>query len=527
MKLTRPLLATLLLMTQTALCGAAPPQSVPTRLPTSPAEVIELLAQTDAAEARMKELAAQRNPARNALAQALAALRNGPFKAANGLKDPEFKRLSATVADLDTQMRRKITTTDNDELAALTIENQRLRARKDAVQATLDQFMVNCCLSSPEAKAVQDKMHAMAQLERDIENYGEILANWRDVAGGYRQRQIPDGFDLKTTRELTLPPPADAEQRRAEFARRNDAAHVESLAHRLFRSLDENAHGLAESFALYREKKFAAALDAFRDYFFDKLAHLEKYGVSADAVLTEQRPPLGTPLIKPEWVADAMRGVATQPNRNVSSQELLKITVGEPGAVNWGYTPFEPMTPRKMPLWLQVMRQFHILEHVVIDWTDGLRSWLIDAYQVTGEAKYLRRWAEYADDWALNMQRDLNALPVGNVAPAGFDPAAIRMDARNAPYCWNVRWYPTLIAGQLPQFVTRLRAVALTHPEIARDFPATTLARVLLAGLDEYLAPNILVARATRFNWNIMGLELQRAHRDAARRVQAGAVAGP
>ena len=63
-------------------------------------EVAEVLAQTDAAEARMKELTAQRNPARNAVSQALNALRNGPFKVAGGLNDPEFKRLSATVTEL-------------------------------------------------------------------------------------------------------------------------------------------------------------------------------------------------------------------------------------------------------------------------------------------------------------------------------------------------------------------------------------------------------------------------------------------
>ena len=111
-------------------------------------------------------------------------------------------------------------------------------------------------------------------------------------------------------------------------------------------------------------------MDAFCDYFFDKLANQEKYGVPDEAVLTDERPPLGTPVIKAEWVADAMRGVATQPNRNVSADELLKIHVGEPGAVNWGYVPFKPMTPRKMPVWLEVMRQFHILERDGGDATD-------------------------------------------------------------------------------------------------------------------------------------------------------------
>ncbi len=501
----------------TTILAAEPPQAIPTQLPTSPAEVAEILEQTDVAEARLKELIAQRYPTRNAVSQAVSALRSGPFKAAGGWDHPEFKRLSATAAELDAQLKLKreaMATADSagnkDERAALEIEHQRLRVRKDAAQTAVDAFIVLRCRALPDGKAAAENAQALVkaatQVEREIESYGNIVANWRDVASAYRQRQKPTGFELTKVRELTLPPPADADRRLAEFAARNDAAHTEALAHRLFRSLDPTVHGLEKPFTLYRQKQFAAALDTFRDYFFDKLANLEKYGVPADAVLTDERPPLGTPVIQPEWVQDAMRGVATQPNRFVSANELLRISVGEPGAVNWAHVPAEPVTAQKMPVWLQVMRQFHILERDGGDATDGLRCWLIDAYQVTGETKYLQRWAAYADDWALNMQRDLNSLQVEELPAGTYDPVAIRRDARQAPYRWNVRWYPTLIARQMPQFVTRLRALVLTHPGTAREFPAATLARVLLVGLDEYLSPNILVARATRFNWNMMGL---------------------
>jgi hypothetical protein len=106
----------------------------------------------------------------------------------------------------------------------------------------------------------------------------------------------------------------------------------------------------------------------------------------------------------------------------------------------------------------------------------------------------------------MNMQRDLNALKAGDMAPPGYDPVLIRQVPHVAPYCWNVRWYPTLISRQLPEFVTRLRALVSTYPNVTREFPSTTLARVLLTGMDEYLSPNILVARSTRFNWNMMGM---------------------
>lgn len=500
-----------------ALAFAASPPAPSTKPPTSPAEVAEFLKRADAAEAWRKELIAQRGEAKNRLGQAMHQLRNGPFKTAGGFELADYKRLAAAAADLDAQMRagREAALAaekagNKDERAAMDIENQRLRVRKDAAQAELDAFLVKRCLNAPAAKSaaehVQSLQEEAAEAENRLQAWDAQMDRWSGLLGGYRERQKPAGFELTQICELTLPPPADAERRRAEFARRNDATNVEALAHRLFRALDENARGLERPFELYRENKYAAAIDAFRDYFFDKVANLEKYGVPADAVLTDERPPLGTPILRPDWVADAMRGVATQPNRFVSANELLKFSVGEPGAVNWAHLPFEPQTKQKMPVWLQIMRQFHLLERVSGDWTDGVRCWLMDAYQATGDAKYLRRWAEYADDWALNMQRDLNSLPVGNVAPAGYDPVAIRRDARGAPYCWNVRWYPTLIANQMPQFVTRLRALALTNPAAAQDFPSTTLARVLLTGLDEYVSPNILIARATRFNWNMMGM---------------------
>lgn len=512
MKLAPTLIISLALASLTAFC-AAPPPPLPGRLPTTPAEVADLLKHTDEAEGWGQELAAHRQTARNALGQALNALRYGAFKKAGGLEAADYKRLSAVVAALDAQSRAKraaVTGKDKDEQAALEIESQRLRVQKDAAQAELDALVVQRCLALPESKVaaaqVQALVHEVAGIEKCQADFAAVLESWRGVADGYRQRQVPDGYGLTKVRQLELPPPADATARRAAFARRNDAAATEALAQQLFRALDEKAPGLERPFALYKEKKFAAALEAFRAYFFDKLTHLEKFGIPSDALIHDQRPPLGTPVLKPDWVADALRGIATQPNRAVSNTELLKFSIGEPGAVNWAYVPFTPQTPQKMPVWLQVMRQLHVLERLSGDSSDGVRCWLMDAYQATGEAKYLQRWAEYADDWALNMQRDLNALQVGDIAPAGYDAVAIRQDARQAPYVWNVRWYPTLIALQPALFVTRLRALALSHPDVARDLPATTLARVLLVALDEYLAPNILVARATRFNWNMMGM---------------------
>ncbi|HOY59684.1 MAG TPA: hypothetical protein PK640_16315, partial [Verrucomicrobiota bacterium] len=95
--------------------------------------------------------------------------------------------------------------------------------------------------------------------------WDNVRSHWQSLAAAYQQKA--QGVDYKKTRSIKLPPPADAERRRAEFAKRNDAPEIERLAHRLFNALDEKARGVDKAFALYREKKFAAALDAFRDHF--------------------------------------------------------------------------------------------------------------------------------------------------------------------------------------------------------------------------------------------------------------------
>ena len=491
-----PRISIAILLASVAIAAAEPPQSAPRGLPNSPQQVAVFLQQTDAAAAWNQELKKRIQTAKAERAAAVLRLREGAFKNAGGFQEPEFKRLSAGLAALDAEtrtLREKGRSADKDELAALQIESSRLRARVESAQAELDTFVVRYCRAANEVDPLTRKL---ADAERAASDYETVLRGWQSIADRYRQK--PAGFNYSKTRTLTLPPPADAQRRMDAFAHRNDPASLEQLAHRLFGSLDPNARGLDIAFRLYREKRYAAALDAFRAYFFAKLVHPERYGLSAEVFLADERPAISAPVIKPEWVEAAMRGVATQPNRDVSSNELIAFTPGPPGAVNWAYLPAEPRTARNEPVWLHVMRQFHSLEWDGSDTTDGLRCWLIDGFQAIGEVKYLLRWAEYTDDWAMNMQRDLNAVPAQLLAPGQFTP--------QAALPWDVRFVSTLQPRQVASFVASLRGMALEYPQAVRELPAPTLARVLLVALDEYLAPNILVARATRFNWNMMGM---------------------
>ena len=59
-------------------------------------------------------------------------------------------------------------------------------------------------------------------------------------------------------------------------------------------------------------------------------------------------------------------------------------------------------TPRLHLSFVNVHR--HVLES--LNTPNALLGWLLQGYQKTGDAKFLRRWSEYADDWAMNAQRE-------------------------------------------------------------------------------------------------------------------------
>jgi len=486
-----------------AVAHAAPPQTPPVRLPTSPDEVAEFLEVTEEGNERHQRNSERMGAARTEYSNAWAALRNGAFKAAGGLDDPDYLALVNAHAEWDGKWRAKMEEekreNDPDQREALRIEVRRLRSRRDSLDAKVKAFVIQRCLALPNAKAKAEQVQLSAAVadkavaER-MRYWNQVLYARRTIAHMYRQKA--PGADFTKTRRIRLAPPANAKQRQAAFARRNDPESLEQLAHRLFRALDENAPGLEDAFTQYRKKQFAEALKAFRDYFFHKLAHPEDYGISPEAFVTGPYAPLAPAVFPIEWADDATRGIATQGNRFVSRDELLKLEVGPPGAVNWACLPEQPRNSRNEPESLYIMRALHVLERESDP--NGLLCWLIEGYQTTGRRRYLRCWADYADDWAMNMQRDLNAVTAQGLEPGAYHP--------NLAMTWNLRYYHTLIPRTLTGFVTRLRAIVLTYPEAAREIPAPTLARVLLVALQEYVSPNILVARATRFNWNMMGL---------------------
>jgi hypothetical protein len=490
-----------------ALTAFAAPVAEPShRLPTTPAEVAGLLAASDAAVAAREALLARRAAAKNEYTAAFNALKNGPFKQLGEAGQASLVETLEAVTSLEalTKLKREALAAaekagETDEKAALEIESSRLRVLKDAAQAALEKQVLDRCLAAPEVKPAAETVETLRRKAQAAEDAltahtANRLEPLRELAAAYRQ-EAP-GVGLTKTRPIILSPPADAAERREAFRKRNTPAALEALAHRLFAALDEKQPALKKPFALYKAKKHSEALTAFRDYFCDKIAHLEKHRISPESILTDATAPLAPWRFPREWAEDALRGVATMSNRFAGREALFKAEVGPPGAVNWTWLPAEPGTPREQPETLHLARAFHLLESE--GEPNGLLSWLLQGYQAWGERAYLQRWAEYADDWALNVQRDLSAVPAAGLDPSAFSPSE--------PLPWNLRYYSTLVPRVLAGFVTRLRAIVLERPESVAALPAPTLARVLLTALEEYATPNILVARSTRFNWNMMGL---------------------
>ncbi len=105
---------------------------------------------------------------------------------------------------------------------------------------------------------------------------------------------------------------------------------------------------------------------------------------------------------------------------------------------------------------------------------------LFFSYVYSGNVEHLSLFAQYLDDWSMNSARDIEECPI------------------------NIR------AATELQVLTGLRAslrVALDErPELARDFPAETLARAMLE-ITENFHPYIMRAkRAELANWGIMGV---------------------
>jgi len=242
--------------------------------------------------------------------------------------------------------------------------------------------------------------------------------------------------------------PADAERpaRVAEFAQRNSPAALALLAERFFAEMDLCRPELAEVARLVAEGQAVAALDAYKQRFLKRLEYFDTL-IPSGALY--------------QFTADPLSGAM------MTAEDLLNCRQVDRKARSVG-----------------VDRSGEVMDFSAtrIPWGESHPRALLQAYAATGERKYLERWAELLDEYAIFFQR---------WADGG--------DRRD--------YWPLRQVGDFVKMLRDLRETQRLRPAFAAELPAPTLARFLNLYVEE--APPVYwrLARRTVFNhqYNIWG----------------------
>ncbi len=218
----------------------------------------------------------------------------------------------------------------------------------------------------------------------------------------------------------------------------------------------ESRAALTEIRELHHQNRDTEALQRFKDYFFDKLRHPERYGFDRHIL----DPYTG-------W-----HGVlsADSPGKVIAGADRLmngvisfggnEVDIGPPGTVNWNH-PFardEAVPFDEVPAMVGISR-FNIL---------------IQAYQLTRNEVYLRRWAEYIDDWAMH-----------STYADGVHPCVV----------------PTNFGNPLLPTLKLLVLIAGLEPAERDIVPAATVARLLNRTIRDHSLQPLMYIRSNCHNW--------------------------
>jgi len=308
-------------------------------------------------------------------------------------------------------------------------------------------------------------------------------------------------------------PPADAAARRDLFARRNDPEQLEALAHRLARILDLDHADLASGFApLYRQGQHSRALEAYRDYFIDKITYPEKHGIPASYVAVEDPDiwPIVSNMFGDERLLHSTPASELMANRFIMEVakpwgltdglqwwDRIRFDLGAPGAINWAYVP--PIWSDPTPLGPDMLewRDDHTSD---LNWCPlNVTAWarqpayfgrsfrsptafrdLLSLYARTGDGAYLDKWVAYIDDYAMNQRADADASP------------------------YNLLASKVQQLAMFDGFIGQLAFVARERPEFAQGLPPSTLARIVVRCLPETAAATVRQSLLFEGNWRYM-----------------------
>ncbi len=284
-------------------------------------------------------------------------------------------------------------------------------------------------------------------------------------------------------------PPPDRQARIERFEQRNNRENLEKLARRLAGMIDLTHPGVADGFARhYRQGRYAAALDAYRDYVLGKLREPGRYGIPAGCVKLQ-------PPANPSCDKMMVRSPADELMRNVFTARSLKIDVGRPGGINWLFVPKAWQQKGKRAATLEgsddhtgdtpMLPRTEAWRKGPADFARHLRfpkffNHLLDQYAKTGDRAHVEKWAAFIDDWCMHQKADA-------------DRSAL-----------NVHLYIPQQVERLEYFLGNLAFVARRRATLQQHLPGSTLVRLLLRRLSETAAATIRHLRYFESNWRFL-----------------------
>ena len=243
--------------------------------------------------------------------------------------------------------------------------------------------------------------------------------------------------------------PPDAASRMDVFKQRNDAANIKNLADELFNLL-EPLPELADARKFYAEGKYAAALDAWKIYWFAKMKKVNQHACyDVDEFNYDAQGD------------DLLNGLSVTITYN--SVNAARFT---PGRIDWVDLPEDPVALTK------ALADTANVAHV-----NFFGRGLLKSYARNGKAEYVRQWSAIMDDWCMNFFKDADASEY-NVKNLFVQTTADR---------WGV-------------MMEYLSAIADKRPELINEMSAATLARIQITCLDQYGPAYWRVCRNTVFN---------------------------
>ena len=279
-------------------------------------------------------------------------------------------------------------------------------------------------------------------------------------------------WEAVRTIAVAAPPPTRLEGRRREFAGRDSAPALATLATEFFALIDPDYRPedpaqqalYVEAFAHHQAQRHREALDTYRKFIFARLRHppagfkiksLDPTKRTFIEFFNEpERLMRGSFTLcafdRPMPAAIELGGVDSILNyyrakKHNAHMVNLDLRNQPPGEMNWVYQPDGYWGPTvHLPTGPSFVASSYNKDMVF--------SPLLAAYAETRDARFLQRWVGYVDDYLLNYRRDL--------AEAG-----LRYEVE-----WGGAGGPNF--GHLAYLVT-------TVPETDRDLPATTFVRYL------------------------------------------------